>query len=70
MDQHNDSHLAVIGIERDTKDGHYHYTAVRGCCWLLRQLALLLCLDVGQRSLLASQAYHLPTPSVTQHAGD
>jgi hypothetical protein len=33
MDQHGDSHLAVIGIERDTKDGHYHYSAVRG--WLL-----------------------------------
>jgi hypothetical protein len=32
MDQHGDSHLAVIGIERDTKDGHYHYSAVRG--WL------------------------------------
>jgi hypothetical protein len=30
MDQHGDGHLAVIGIERDNKDGHYHYSAVRG----------------------------------------
>lgn len=29
MDQHGESHLAVIGIERDTKDGHYNYSAVR-----------------------------------------
>lgn len=29
VDQHGTSHLAVIGIERDTKDGHYHYSAVR-----------------------------------------
>jgi hypothetical protein len=29
IDQHGVSHLAVIGIERDTKDGHYVYAAVR-----------------------------------------
>lgn len=28
VDQLGRSHLAVIGIERDTKDGHYTYTAV------------------------------------------
>jgi len=28
LDQLGRSHLAVIGIERDTKDGHYTYTAV------------------------------------------
>lgn len=28
VDQHGDRHLAVIGIERDTKDGHYNYIAV------------------------------------------
>ncbi|KAF6263367.1 hypothetical protein COO60DRAFT_458910 [Scenedesmus sp. NREL 46B-D3] len=27
MDQHGNSHLAVLGIERDTKDGHYQYSA-------------------------------------------
>eukprot|EP00878_Enallax_costatus_P018895 GHUV01019918.1.p1 GENE.GHUV01019918.1~~GHUV01019918.1.p1 ORF type:complete len:426 (+),score=149.02 GHUV01019918.1:854-2131(+) len=27
IDQHGDKHLAVIGIERDTKDGHYNYIA-------------------------------------------
>jgi len=29
IDQHGGSHLAVIGVERDTKDGHYNYSAVR-----------------------------------------
>lgn len=29
IDQHGGSHLAVIGVERDTKDGHYSYSAVR-----------------------------------------
>lgn len=28
VDQHGSAHLAVIGIERDTKDGHYTYNAV------------------------------------------
>lgn len=28
LDQHGNAHLAVIGIERDTKDGHYVYSAV------------------------------------------
>eukprot|EP00775_Hariotina_reticulata_P011533 gene11533-11676_t len=27
IDQHGGSHLAVIGVERDTKDGHYSYSA-------------------------------------------
>jgi hypothetical protein len=43
MDQHGDSHLAVIGIERDTKDGHYHYSAVRGRLAGLALLVLLVC---------------------------
>lgn len=30
VDQHGSSHLAVIGVERDTKDGHYIYNAVSG----------------------------------------
>lgn len=30
VDQHGSAHLAVIGIERDTKDGHYNYNAVGG----------------------------------------
>lgn len=30
VDQHGSAHLAVIGIERDTKDGHYTYSAVSG----------------------------------------
>ncbi len=29
MDQHGVEHLAVIGEERDTRDGHYTYRAVR-----------------------------------------
>ena len=32
LDQHGSTHLAVIGIERDTKDGHYTYSAVRNGC--------------------------------------
>jgi hypothetical protein len=31
VDQHGSAHLAVIGIERDTRDGHYNYSAV-SCC--------------------------------------
>ena len=37
-DQHGAQHLAVVGEERDTRDGHDLYTAVRhrgrgeGCC--------------------------------------
>ncbi len=32
-DQHGVQHLAVVGEERDTRDGHYLYTAVRmGAC--------------------------------------
>eukprot|EP00879_Flechtneria_rotunda_P032379 GHRR01035576.1.p1 GENE.GHRR01035576.1~~GHRR01035576.1.p1 ORF type:complete len:205 (+),score=52.30 GHRR01035576.1:410-1024(+) len=27
VDQYGNSHLAVVGIERDTKDGHYNYSA-------------------------------------------
>lgn len=29
IDQHGGEHLAVVGLERDTRDGHYTYTAVR-----------------------------------------
>lgn len=28
VDQHGQPHLAVVGVERDTKDGHYAYMAV------------------------------------------
>lgn len=29
IDQHGTEHLAVVGIETDTLDGHYTYSAVR-----------------------------------------
>jgi hypothetical protein len=39
VDQHGSAHLAVIGIERDTKDGHYNYNAVSGRSYLRTALA-------------------------------
>lgn len=49
VDQHGSAHLAVIGVERDTRDGHYTYTAVgqepagQALEALVRLLSLAVC---------------------------
>lgn len=67
VDQHGSAHLAVIGVERDTKDGHYNYTAVSAraltqmCQGASAYMRTLFCADVqhDRTAVPAQQVDHL-----------